>query len=137
MIAADIDPRHTGNEYWEFNAVFNFASGEKISDTQPWPNFRIWWDGDTPSEPLNRETVEKWDPASGVPRRLIAAHRDGTVDSWRDAPLFCGDILGDWREEIISEHGDHDRLMIFSTTDPTDAGSTPWHTTRCTARAPG
>ncbi|MBQ8540154.1 MAG: hypothetical protein IJ435_01640, partial [Clostridia bacterium] len=35
-------------------------------------------------------------------------------------PMFYGDILGDWREEFIMTSGDYSRLVIFSTTIPTD-----------------
>jgi hypothetical protein len=119
-IAADVDPAHRGYEYWGFSGIFNAATGEKLSDEHPWPNFRIWWDGDVLSENLNRTMVEKWDPATSKPRRLLNAHDVGAVRTWRDAPLFYGDLLGDWREEVIFEHADRDRLLIFTTTIPSD-----------------
>ncbi len=119
-IAADVDPQHRGYEYWAFDGIYSAPTGAKISTTQPWPNFRIWWDGDALSENLNREQIEKWNPQTGKNTRLLTASRDGAVDSWRDAPLFYGDILGDWREEVIYEHRDHSKLMIYTTTIPTD-----------------
>jgi hypothetical protein len=48
------------------------------------------------------------------------ASSDGVLDSWRDAAQFYGDILGDWREEIVYEKSDHMALMIYTTTTPTD-----------------
>ena len=120
--AGDIDPRHHGYEYWAFSGIYNAPTGEKLADepNRPWPNFRIWWDGDVLSENLNREIVEKWNPQTQETERLLTASRQGAVDSWRDAAPFYGDIIGDWREEVLFEKEDHSELMIFTTTIPTD-----------------
>lgn len=32
---------------------------------------------------------------------------------------FYGDLLGDWREEILAETGDHTALRLYTTTEPT------------------
>lgn len=37
----------------------------------------------------------------------------------RGAPMFYGDILGDWREEVICTGSDYASLVILSTTVPT------------------
>lgn len=120
--AADIAPAHRGYEYWSFHGIHDIKTGSVISpDPQrPWPNFRIWWDGNVLSENLNREIVEKWVPATGAVNRLLTATSDGAVDSWRDAAQFYGDILGDWREEIVFEKSDHTALLIYTTPIPTD-----------------
>lgn len=123
-IAADIDPAHRGYEYWSFMGIYNsktvngVTTETKITDepNRPWPNFRIWWDGDVLSENLNNTRVEKWVPSTFGNTRLLSAHNYSAVDSWREAPTFYGDIFGDWREEIIYEKSDHTQLMIFSTT---------------------
>ena len=119
--AADITSAHRGYEYWSFHGIHEIKTGSVISPNpqRPWPNFRIWWDGDTLSENLNREIVEKWNPATGGVTRLLTASNDGAVDSWRDAAQFYGDIMGDWREEIVFERSDHSAIMIFTTTAPT------------------
>jgi autotransporter-associated beta strand protein len=118
--AADISAAHRGYEYWSFHGIHEIKTGSVISpDPQrPWPNFRIWWDGDVLSENLNRELVEKWNPATGGVTRLLTASTDGALDSWRDAAQFYGDILGDWREEVVFEKSDHTAIMIFTTTTP-------------------
>ncbi len=122
-IVADISADHVGYEYWAFDGIHEIQTGEVISPEprRPWPNFRIWWDGDVMSEVLNRELVEKWNPEDPANHtRLLSAGNDGAVDSWRDAAQFYGDILGDWREEIIYEKSDHSALMIYTTPIPTD-----------------
>jgi autotransporter-associated beta strand protein len=119
--AGDITAAHRGYEYWSFHGIHEIKTGSVISPDprRPWPNFRIWWDGDTLSENLNREFVEKWNPATGGVTRLLTASNDGAVDSWRDAAQFYGDIIGDWREEVVYEKSDHTAIMVFTTTAPT------------------
>jgi rhamnogalacturonan endolyase len=120
--AADIDPRNPGYEYWAFNGIHRIGTGALISPEpqRPWPNFRIWWDADVLSENLNREFVEKWNPATGGTVRLLNASNNGAEDSFRDAAQFYGDIMGDWREEIIYANNTDTELMIFTTTTPTN-----------------
>ncbi len=118
--AADLDPDHPGYEYWFRGGLYNAATGELLSDKQPPANFRIWWDGDALSEVLDKTHVLKWNPQTESAERVLDASTFGAVHSWRNAPPFYGDILGDWREEIIFEHQDRDRLLIFTTTTPTD-----------------
>jgi rhamnogalacturonan endolyase len=125
-IAADVDPAHRGYEYWSFSGIYNSKTpiaGQppvetKLTDepNRPWPNFRIWWDGDVLSENLNREIVDKWNPASQGTSRVSTLYNYGAIDTWRDAPVFYGDIFGDWREEVVFEHNDRSKLLIFTTT---------------------
>jgi rhamnogalacturonan endolyase len=117
--AADVDAGYPGFEVWSFYGMRS-ATGTQITTDpdRPWPNFRIWWDGDVLSENLNRELVEKWNPVSLGNTRLLTASGYGAVDTWRDAAPFYGDILGDWREEIIFEKSDHTEIQIFTTTIP-------------------
>jgi hypothetical protein len=121
---ADIDPRYRGYEYWSFHGLHTVqaTSNTALVDepNTPWPNFRIWWDGDTLSELLNQNWIGKWNhlsPNRNV-QRLLSAGSDGATNSWRDAAQFYGDVLGDWREEVVFEHGDHSQIMIYTTTIP-------------------
>ncbi|MGW7131019.1 rhamnogalacturonan lyase family protein [Streptomyces bobili] len=122
--AADIDPGHPGYEYWTSTAdvtrpgagVFNVRDG-KVSATTPSVNFRIWWDGDKASELLDLTHVEKWDPATETATRLFDPA--GVVSGARNATPFYGDLVGDWREEILAETADHTALRLHTTTEPT------------------
>jgi rhamnogalacturonan endolyase len=125
-IAADVDPAHRGYEYWSFSGIHNSktpVAGQPPVETKltnepnrPWPNFRIWWDGDVLSENLNRELIDKWNPSTQGTSRVATLYNYGAIDTWRDAPVFYGDIIGDWREEVIFEHNDRSKLLVFTTT---------------------
>lgn len=120
----DIDPSHPGYEYWTSTAdvtapgagVYNVQDG-KVSTTTPSVNFRIWWDGDKASENLDSTYVEKWDPATETSAKIFEP--TGVVAGARNATPFYGDLLGDWREEILAETADHTALRLYTTTEPT------------------
>ncbi|HTF80782.1 MAG TPA: T9SS type A sorting domain-containing protein, partial [Cytophagales bacterium] len=112
----DIDPNHEGYEVWEFSGLYNGPSNKLIASETPYPNFRIWWDGDVLSENLNDEKLEKYNAG----RLLTLWDYEGGTGSTRGAPKFYGDILGDWREEIILTDPQNSRLVIYTTNYPTD-----------------
>ncbi|MFF7597559.1 rhamnogalacturonan lyase family protein [Streptomyces mirabilis] len=122
--AADIDLGHPGYAYWTSTAdvtrpgagFFNVQDG-KVSTTTPSVNFRIWWDGDKGAELLDCTHVDKWDPKTETSTRLFDPA--GVVSGARNATPFYGDLLGDWREEILAETGDHTALRLNTTTEPT------------------
>ncbi|MFD5256931.1 hypothetical protein ACFWM5_29390 [Streptomyces bobili] len=89
----------------------------KVSATTPSVNFRIWWDGDKASELLDLTHVEKWDPATETATRLFDPA--GVVSGARNATPFYGDLVGDWREEILAETADHTALRLYTTAEPT------------------
>jgi rhamnogalacturonan endolyase len=120
-IAADVNPNHPGYEVWSFYGMRSATGTQITSDPdRPWPNFRIWWDGDVRSENLNRELVDKWNHTTLGNTRLLTAYNYGATDTWRDAPPFYGDIIGDWREEIIFEKSDRTEIQVFTTTIPSN-----------------
>lgn len=120
----DIDPEHPGYEYWTSTAevtapgagVHNVQDG-KVATTTPSVNFRIWWDGDKGSELLDFTHVSEWDPATETSTKIFDPA--GVVSGARNATPFYGDIVGDWREEILAETADHTALRLHTTTEPT------------------
>ncbi|KAM0421197.1 hypothetical protein ACHAPT_011089 [Fusarium lateritium] len=126
-MAGDIDPRHPGMEVWSFSGVYNAPSGELAEpDTglRPWPHLGLWWDGDNLMELYNDGKIEKWDwnnpqPTNRLPR-LLSIGSYGGVNTHGPNPAFVGDILGDWREEVIVTNSNYDELIIFTTDRPTD-----------------
>lgn len=82
----------------------------------------IWWDGDVLRELLNGTTISKWNWRDGAESTLLEG-RDYScirINGSKSNPCFYGDILGDWREEVIWPTYDGRELRIFTTTIPTD-----------------
>ncbi|MFC5056597.1 carbohydrate-binding protein [Saccharothrix xinjiangensis] len=125
-MAGDIDPRHPGMEVWAFSGVYNAATNRLThSDTslQPWPQLGLHWDGDTGMELLNDGKFEKWDPNNPTPTnrtpRLLTTSQYGAVDAAQgNSPVLQGDILGDWREEVLYTNAAFNELIIFTTDRP-------------------
>lgn len=85
-------------------------------------NFRIYWDGDLLDETFNGSAVRN---SNGV----IYKYRQGAIKTFtgtltnndtKATPCFQGDILGDWREEIILRSDDNKSFRIYSTNIPTE-----------------
>ena len=92
-------------------------------------NFRIFWDGDLLDEVLNspgteREAkVEK--PGTG---RIFTSSGCKMNNDSKNNPGATGDILGDWREEMVLRTGDNANLRIYTTTATTTHRLyTLWH----------
>lgn len=126
-MAGDIDPRHPGMEVWSFSGLYNAPTdrlAEPDTSKRPWPHLGLWWDGDLTMELLNDGKIEKWNPANptttnSVPR-LVATWNHGAVNaSGGPNPTFVGDIMGDWREEVVYTNAAYDELVVFTTNQPT------------------
>lgn len=126
-MVADIDPSHPGMEVWSlYSGVWDAKADAQIGEPeqQPWPHQAVWWDGDLSRELINDDVLEKWDPENPTESQSVPE-----LFRWRDYgainpleeknPAFFGDILGDWREEIIVTNKDYDELIIFTSDIPT------------------
>ncbi len=105
----DIDPNHLGWEMWSTMGGVYTAQGNLIPEhTAPYPTEGIWWDSDP-----DREIVQTSDSHYNVyiqdfyKGRLIEIAK---LSNWRYVTVyakraaFWGDIIGDWREELILLH---------------------------------
>ncbi|MFI6513361.1 hypothetical protein ACIBCT_37645 [Streptosporangium sp. NPDC050855] len=126
-MAGDIDPRHPGMEVWSFSGVYNAPTNrltEPNTSLRPWPQMGLWWDGDLTMELLNDGKFEKWDPANPTATnrtpRLLNISQYGAVSAAQGVnPTLVGDLLGDWREEVVYTNASFDELIIFTTDRPT------------------
>ena len=118
-MAADIDPNNPGLEMWSSasGGICNIR-GEVIDSTARIPiNFGIWWDGDLCRELLDHETVSKYKPQSSQVLAKFAdcAFNNGTKSN----PGLCADVIGDWREEVLTRTADNRHLRLYITPIPT------------------
>lgn len=123
-LAADIDPRHPGYEFWAsgpgLTGVWN-VRGEQVSARKPRScNFAVWWDGDPLRELLDRTTITRWDWNAESDVVLLTADGCSSSNGSKATPALSADLLGDWREEVIFRTTDNSELRIYSTTIPTD-----------------
>lgn len=143
-MAADIDPNNPGLEMWssDSHGIRNIKGEQvlpqraKVSSDKDTPNndntalfiggqrlptnFGIWWDGDLLREMLDHETVSKYDYNTGNMTSLIHFERCRFNNGTKSTPCLSGDIIGDWREEVITRTADSNELRIYTTTIPTD-----------------
>jgi rhamnogalacturonan endolyase len=100
-LAGDIDPAHPGMEVWGDRFFFS-AAGNPIPGDVPPQNDLVWWDADPLREIYARGAISKWKGAT-------IARTEGSVQ-------HVADIVGDWREEIVTfTNGE---LRIYSTSIP-------------------
>lgn len=119
-VAADIDPRYDGAECWcNIGGLRRGDTGEIISNRKPDScNFTIYWDADPLAELLDHVSISKWNWNAESTDLLLKAERVVSNNGTKGNPCLSGDILGDWREEVIWPSEDQTELRIYSTTIP-------------------
>jgi rhamnogalacturonan endolyase len=115
-LVADIDPRHRGYEAWGGPGGLRDATGREIGPRPKSIRFAIWWDGDLLRELLAGSSVNKWNWNKGKEERIFLTTGSGV----RRGPNFMGDLIGDWREEILVSAPDGRSLRLYTTTMLTD-----------------
>jgi rhamnogalacturonan endolyase len=122
-MAADIDPTNPGVEMWslESGGIRNIK-GEVIN-----PNLRtvsinsaVWWDGDLLRELLDKATITKYDWKTGKCQPIFTAQNCSSNNGTKSTPALQGDIIGDWREEVLLRTSDNSALHLYVSTIPTE-----------------
>lgn len=117
----DYDPRFPGFEFHTFTDYLYNVSGAPTSNggmPSSDPTFRIFWDGDLLTEELGDKRMTKWNWLKDKEDRIFIdgfSSFNGIHDVGPNTPSFVGDILGDWREEVIYESLDLTELRIYTT----------------------
>ena len=145
-MAADIDPTNPGLEMWssDSHGIRNIkgeivspkrsAKDEKADKEQAGKdntalflrgmrlptNSGVWWDGDLLREMLDHATVSKYDWKTG--RTYPVTRFEGCVfnNGTKSNPCVSGDIIGDWREEVLVRTEDNEELRLYVSTIPTE-----------------
>jgi rhamnogalacturonan endolyase len=118
-LAADIDPRSPGYEFWGATAVGLLdGQGQRVGDTPGSVNNAVWWDADLLREIEDGIQITKWDWNTNSLVTLLTATDAASNNGTKANPALSADILGDWREEVIWRAADNNSLRIYSTTVP-------------------
>ena len=122
-LVANVSDATPGCEFWASNGIGMVdANGDKITYTSEGPsiNFASWWDGGLQRELLNSNAITKWTTTTKF--SLIEPEDVESNNGTKATPALSGDIIGDWREEVIWRTEDNQSLRIYSTTIPTQYG---------------
>ena len=122
-MAADIDPTNPGVEMWSGDSQgIRNVKGEIIAPkmrNMP-TNMAVWWDGDLLRELLDRNMIIKydWENKKFVPLVKFT----GTLfnNGTKSNPCLQGDIIGDWREEVLVRSENNAALRLYVSTIPTE-----------------
>lgn len=102
-----------------------------LSDYVAWSdlNFRIYWDGDLLDEVLNSPGTEKDAVVIKPGTGRIFTSSGCQMGNWtKNNPAVQGDILGDWREEIVLRAENNTKIRIYTTPHSTTYRiPTLWH----------
>ena len=134
-MAADIDPTNPGVEMWSTDShgirnikgeiVKRGNSSEEdntklvINGRYLPVNFGIWWDGDLLRELLDRGRVSKYDWKNGEINDIMVFDECQFNNGTKSNPCLSADLLGDWREEVLTRTRDSRELRLFVSTVPT------------------
>ncbi len=128
--AAHIDAAHPGYQMWSSGVGGTFdVNGTLISANRPKINFLAWWDPDVQREIVDvsdgggvNPIINKWNGNGetrllslyNYPSAYVISGNNGTKAN----PCLSGDILGDWREELVYRLKDSSALLIFFSNTP-------------------
>lgn len=117
-LIADIVPESPGCEMWWYGSGVYSLNGDKVGEKPSSCNMAVWFDGGLSRQVFSGTKIDNYRKGRVFTiYRYDVAHINGTKEN----PCFYGDILGDWREELIFPDATKTKdLKIFSTWIPTD-----------------
>ncbi|MER5252867.1 rhamnogalacturonan lyase [Streptomyces sp. NPDC002855] len=113
-VSADIYAGSAGAESWSAaDSTLRSPSGASVGREPSSINFVNWWDGDTTRELLDGTRIDEY--GTGGETRLVTGASVASNNGTKATPALSGDILGDWREEVVWRTADNKALRIYST----------------------
>lgn len=121
-MAADIDPDYPGVEMWSSDSKgIRSVTGATIcrSPRRMPTNMAVWWDGDLLCELLDHTTLSKYDWKEQKCVPLLRFEGCLSNNGSKGNPCLQGDIIGDWREEVLVRTEDNKALRLYISPEPT------------------
>ncbi|MDH6342402.1 rhamnogalacturonan endolyase [Parabacteroides sp. PFB2-12] len=122
-LAADIDPTHKGLEMWswESGGLRNIKGEVITADISTLSvNMAVWWDGDLSRELLDKNNVSKYNWEKGICEPIAVFEGAISNNGTKANPCLQGDLVGDWREEVLLRTEDNSALRLYMSTIPTE-----------------
>lgn len=128
-MVADVDPNSPGCEFWKYGNELYTQNGKELKNAEGQrakessANAGIWFDGTLVRQMINEGIIN-----SHVYGRTFTMYRYDISfnNSTKSNPGWYGDMLGDWREEVIVPDATKLKdIKIFSTWYPTEH-RIPW-----------
>ena len=82
-------------------------------------NMAVWWDGDLLRELLDKNRVSKYDWENKCCDVIATFDGCDSNNGTKSTPSLQGDLIGDWREEVLLRTTDNRSLRLYVTTIPT------------------
>lgn len=118
-LVADIDPDSPGCEVWWYKSTAHSIDGRDLGYTPTSCNMAIWFGSGLNRQLFNEASVHQQHDNSRI--FTISRYDAIRVNGTKANPSWYGDILGDWREEIIMPDSTRTKnLKVFTTWFPTD-----------------
>lgn len=111
------------------NSVTHLGMADLKNTVSIAQNFRIYWDGDLCSESFNYVNGKNTAGTIYKARTGVVATLEGSLtnNDTKGTPCYQGDILGDWREEVIMRTANNN-IRIYTTNIETPwRNYTLWH----------
>lgn len=122
-MAADIDPTNPGVEMWSWESKgLRNIKGEVINPNIKTftVNMAVWWDGDLLRELLDKNFISKYDWQTGTCYKLTTFTGAASNNGTKANPCLQGDLIGDWREEVLLRSEDNQSLRLYVSPIATD-----------------
>ena len=135
-VVGDFVPTVKGCEFFSTQPGVFDAKTNQLYSSGPFPPETIWWDSDlgrefvsTIGSSATSPGIDKFNTANGSTGRVISLYSDPAAPNspynnyiaYGGRPQFWGDILGDWREEMLCVATDNSELRIYTTKNPDTA----------------
>jgi fibronectin-binding autotransporter adhesin len=127
--AAPISPNHRGAQMYGGTQGVMDARGNYVNKQSFIPCGTVYWDADMAKELIENAnsyrilTIKKYDPVTGNANILFNLDADGAGNSSMAGATYFGDLVGDWREEIVAEAIENNRLVLRIYTTTTQSNS--------------
>jgi rhamnogalacturonan endolyase len=121
-MGTDISSNYRGMEFWSSRSggIINANNLQTVnsSTSSVSMNMACWWDGDLLRELQDGTSVTKYNSGSSV--NLLTTTSVASNNSTKANPCIVGDIVGDWREEVVLRATNNRFIRIYMTPDVTN-----------------